>query len=133
MYNEKIKNHSSNPFNKKVLEDFTFHHKDNLTMCWDELEVYVLLENDIIENFSFEWDTSMLSTAWASILWEYVINKNIEEVLKLKYSDLEKLFEYEIPWRRKSASVLWLLNLINWIYKYKNINKSIDFDYLIDV
>ncbi len=131
MYNEIITHYSKNPFNKFEMEDATVSFFEDNDVCWDDLNIYLKIENNNIENWSFTWDTSIITTACWSIFWESIIWKNVEEVLSLDYSYLVELIEMEVTERRKKASVLALLATRNAIHKYLKDWITDDFDDII--
>lgn len=132
MYNETITFYSKTPPNKWVMSDFSVKHFEDNNICWDDLDVFLKIENDKILDFSFDWETAIITTACSSIFGESIIWMDIKEVLKLKYEYIEELVWMPISPRRKQASVLWMLSVINAIHKYLDDWITADFDDLID-
>ena len=132
MYNEKITYYAKNPVNKWELENYDVKFHEDNRVCWDDLTVYIKIKDNKIEEWSFTWDTTMMTTAWASIFWESIIDMDIDEVLKLDYNYIEELVWMPITRRRKQAAVLWLLTTINAINLYLNNWQKKYFDDLID-
>lgn len=132
MYNEIITFYSKNPPNRGELQDYTISKTQENLACGDDIEVFLKIEDGKIKDFSFEWDTSIISTACASIFWESIVWMTLEEVLNKKYSYIEELVWIEISPRRKNASVLWMLVTINAIHEYLKDEKVLDFDDLMD-
>ncbi len=118
MYNETITFYSKNPPNKAPLEHFNVKHYEDNNICWDDLEVYLQIENSHIVDFGFTWDTSIITTACASIFGESIIDLPIHEVLLMDYKTIEDLIGMEVSSRRKQASVLGLLTTRNAIHNY---------------
>ena len=110
-------------------DTITFY--ENNSICWDDLEVYLKIENNKITDFSFSWETAIITTACASIFWESIIWMDLQEILEKKYDYIEELIWMPVSPRRKQASVLWLLTTINAIHNYLWDWKTIDFDDLI--
>lgn len=133
MYNEIITFYSKNPPNHWILDDYTITRTQENLACWDDIEVYLKIEDNKITEFSFDWDTSIISTACASIFWESIIGMDIKDILDLKYSYIEKLVEMPISPRRKNASVLWMIVTQNAIHEYLNDWIVLDFDDLMDI
>jgi NifU-like protein involved in Fe-S cluster formation len=90
------------------------------------------IENRKIKDFSFDGDASIISTACASIFWEAIIWMTLENVITKKYSYIEELIWMEISPRRKNASVLWMIVVINAIHEYLKDWIVLDFDDLMD-
>lgn len=131
MYNEIITYYSKNPVNKWVLEDYDIEFWEENRTCWDDLKVYIKIQNNKIIAWSFMWDTAIITTACASIFWESIIWTDINEVLKLDYNYIEELIWWPVSERRKPASVLWLLTTRNAIHSYLNDSKIDIFDDII--
>lgn len=131
MYNDIITFYSKTPPNKWILEDYSVKHYEDNSVCWDDLEVYLKIEDSKIKDFSFDWDTAIITTACASILWESIIWMSLEEVMKKDYDYIESLIGMPVSTRRQNAAVLWLLTTINAIHKYLNDGIVLDFDDLI--
>jgi len=133
MYNETITYYSKTPPNKEVLENADVSFWEENRTCWDDLKVYIIIENDVIKKWSFEWDTAIITTACASIFWESIIGLNIQEVFDFGYSYIEDLIQAPISERRKKASVLWLLTTRNAIHTYIKDGKLDTFDDVLDI
>lgn len=129
MYNEVITYYSKNPFNKEKLENYDVEYYEENRSCWDDLIVYLKIVDNKVINWWFTWDTSIITTACASIFWESIIWMNLDEVLKFDYDYIEQLVWIPISEKRKAASVLWLLTTRNAIHLYLKdwtIDKSED-------
>jgi len=131
MYNETITYYSKNPFNKFEMDDFDVEYFEENEVCWDDLKIYLKIKDNKIENWSFTWDTAIITTACWSVYWESIIWMNLEEVLKLDYEYIVELIEEEVSDRRKKAAVLALLTTRNAIHKYLDDWVIDDFDDVI--
>lgn len=120
MFNETITFYSKTPPNKWVLNNYDISFREDNRTCWDDLKVYIKIDDNKITDWSFEGDTAIITTACASIFWESIIWMDIQEILKIKNDYIEELIELEVSSRRKQASVLWLLTTRNSIHKYLN-------------
>ena len=115
-----ISYYAKNPPNKKILEVYDITHYEDNSICWDDLEVYLRITDNIITEYGFTWDTAIITTACASIFWESIIGMPVAEVLTKDYNYIESLVEMPISPRRKPASVLGLLTTRNAIHQYLN-------------
>ncbi len=131
MYNETITFYSKTPPNKWELDNFTVKYFEDNNVCWDDLEVFLLIEEGVIKDFSFSWDTAIITTACASILGESIIGLSVYEVLDMDYKTIEELIGMEVSPRRKQASVLWLLTTRNAIHEHLQDGVRDTFDELI--
>jgi len=133
MYNETITYYSKTPPNKWVLEDADVSFWEENRTCWDDLKVYITIEDNIIKKWSFEGDTAIITTACASIFGESIIGMNTHEIFELWYSYIEELIEAPISTRRRQASVLWLLTTRNALHSYLWDGKIDVFDDVLDI
>ena len=131
MYNENIIYYSKNPFHKFEMKDFSISYFEENELCWDELKVYLKINDYKIIDWSFTWDTAIITTACCSIFWESIVWMNILEVLKFDFNYILELIEGSISDRRQKASVLGLLTTRNAIHKYLKDWKNDDFDDII--
>lgn len=131
MYNETITYYSKNPFNKFEMENPTISYFEENELCWDALTIFLKIEDNKILNWSFTWDTAIITTACTWVFWESIIWMDLDEVLELDYNYIVELIEDEVSDRRKKASVLGLLSTRNAIHKYLNDWIVDDFDDVI--
>lgn len=131
MYNETITFYSKTPPNKTALENFDVKHYEDNNICGDDLEVYLKIDNDTVSEFGFIGETSIITTACASILWESIIGQSLDDILEMDYSNIEELIGMEVSSRRKQASVLGLLTTRNAIHKYREDGITDVFDDII--
>lgn len=126
LYNDTIIAYSKNPPNRFAMENATIKHFEENRVCGDSLDVYLKIENNIIKDFSFEWDTTVITTAWASAVGEAIVGMEVSEVFNLD-SEFVKDIIGEVTPRRKNASVLWLLAIRNAVHQYLKDGKVDDF------
>lgn len=120
MYNDTIIYYSKNPTNKWVLDNYDVKHWEDNRTCWDDLKIYVKIDDNKVTNWSFKWETAIITTACASVFWESIIGMGIKEILNLDYKYIVELIGEEVSERRQKAAVLWLLTTRNAIHKYLN-------------
>ena len=133
MYNETITYYSKTPPNKGVLDDYDVSFWEENRTCWDDLKVYIKLENNTIKKWSFEWDTAIITTACASIFGESIIWMKVGEIFTLGYSYVEELIWMPISDRRKQASVLALLTTRNALHTLNWDGKTDIFDDVLSI
>ena len=80
LYQEVILDHSKNPQNFGILNQYTCTAEGNNPMCGDSLTVYVNIENNIISDVSYRARGCAISVASASIMSKIIKGKTIEEV-----------------------------------------------------
>ena len=80
LYQEVILDHSKNPQNFGILDQYTCTAEGVNPMCGDSLTVYVNVENNVISDVSFKARGCAISVASASIMSNIIKGKTIEEV-----------------------------------------------------
>ncbi len=120
MYNETIIYYSKSPVNKGKLDNYDIEFWEENRTCWDDLKVYLEIKDNVVTDWSFEWDTAIITTACASVFGESIVGMKLEEILTKDYWYIMELIESEVSERRRNASVLWLLTTRNAIHKYLN-------------
>ena len=118
MYNETIVYYSKNPVNKGELDNFDVEYFEENEICGDDLKVYIKIDDNKITDWSFTWETAIITTACASIFGEAIVWMTLQEVLEKWYDFIIELIESEVSSRRKNASLLGLLTTHNAIHKY---------------
>lgn len=116
--NEIITYYSKTPPNKFEMKDATLRWKEENRSCSDTIEVFLKIEDQKIVAWSFEWITSIITTACASIFWESIIGMELNEVLTKDYAYIVWLIGEEISPRRKKWAIFWILATRNAIHKY---------------
>ena len=62
--------YSQNPPNKGILEHASIHYRETNRVCADVVEVFLVLENNLLSEFSFDGYMSIIATACVSITGE---------------------------------------------------------------
>lgn len=120
MANEVITYYSKTPPNKFEMTDYTVKNAEDNRNCSDTMEVFLKIEDWKIQDWSFVWVTSIVTTACASVFWESIIWMNLDEVLEKKYEYIQELVWEEISPRRQKWAVFGLVATKNAIHKYLN-------------
>jgi len=104
MYRDEILDLYKNPRNSGKIENADLQLEGDNPSCGDHTEIYVKLENDIIEDIKHDSDACAICTASTSILTDEIKGLKTREVKSLD-SDwmLEKLGIEISPMRMKCA------------------------------
>ena len=135
LYQEVILDHNKNPRNFGELENYTHFAKGHNPLCGDNINLYLDIKDNIINEVKFNSSGCAISKASASVMTTILKGKTIEEAKTLfndfhtavtsapnsSYEDLNlgKLSVFcgvrEFPARVKCASLAWhtLLNAID--------------------
>ena len=71
----------NNPFNKQTKTDGYISANGNNISCIDDINVYIKINDDIIEDAYFDGEACAISTSSASIMLRKIIGMNIKDVL----------------------------------------------------
>jgi nitrogen fixation NifU-like protein len=127
LYQEVILDHNKRPRNFQVLEEANRTAVGHNPLCGDRITVYLKLEDDVIQDISFQGSGCAISTASASVMTETLKGKTLAEAEALfevfhalvtgkppaagKAPELGKLAAFsgvsEFPARVKCATLAW--------------------------
>ena len=122
LYQELIVDHGQRPRNFGPLACATHSSHGHNPLCGDDVEIFLVLKNGIIEDIRFTGKGCAISTASASLLLEAVKGKSAEDFQRLfknfhammlgeDYDDLGKLNVLDgvkgYPMRIKCATLAW--------------------------
>lgn len=119
--------YSRNPPNKAILENATIRYREANRVCADVVEVFLVIENNILTQFAFDGYMSIVATACVSITGELLEWWNIDEILFLNEEFIHENIGNDISPRRRYASLIGLLAIKNAIHQYKNDEFKEDF------
>ena len=83
LYNEKVMDHFRNPRNIGVLENANGIGEVGNAKCGDIMRIYLKIEDDIIQDVSFETFGCGSAIAASSVATELIKGKPISEAMKL--------------------------------------------------
>jgi nitrogen fixation NifU-like protein len=127
LYQQVILDHNKSPRNFRKLENANYEAEGYNPLCGDKIDVFVLLENDIVKDITFQGSGCAISKASASLMTSMLKGKNKAEAEELfnkfhdlitgklgdnpSIEDLGKLAVFagvkEFPARVKCASLAW--------------------------
>ena len=80
---EIILTHYENPINKKrVINEDYIKVRSNNESCIDDIDLYILIENDNIKDITFEGEACAITIASSSIMIKNLVGKTKEEATK---------------------------------------------------
>ena len=120
-----IMEHYTNPLNRDIIDDSRYIKvNSNSETCIDNLDIYVLFNDNKIEDIHFYGEACAISTSAASIMTRLLKNKSIKEVRKLikeykdmietgkEYNELEEALAYSDIYKQQNrkgcATIPWL-------------------------
>ncbi|MGI6369865.1 MAG: SUF system NifU family Fe-S cluster assembly protein [Ignavibacteria bacterium] len=134
LYQEVILDHNRNPRNFGEIENYTHHARGHNPLCGDQLDLFLIIENDVIQEVKFKGSGCAISKASASIMTTILKGKTANEAKKI-FDEFHKIITVnsdnsneninigklavfagvrEFPARVKCASLAWhtLLNAL---------------------
>lgn len=107
IYRQQILDHYRNPRNYGSLDDPTFTHVGENTMCGDVIELDVRLDaDDRIESVAFEGDGCAISQASASMLSERLVGMTLADLEALDTEYVTDMLGVNISPMRVKCAVL---------------------------
>lgn len=105
-YQEELLEHYKYPQNKKSISNPDFSAGEENPSCGDQIYIEGKVENNILSDIGFSGKGCVISQATASMLTEYCLEKNINELLTITQEDLLKLVGITLgPVRMKCATL----------------------------
>ncbi len=79
LYQQLILDHNQNPRNFREIEHVSHSANGHNPLCGDQLEVFLMVDNGIISDISFQGSGCAISKASASIMTSELKGKTVEE------------------------------------------------------
>lgn len=79
LYKTAILDHNRNPRNHGKPPKWTHQAEGLNAMCGDQVNVYMSIVDEVIEQISFDGDSCAISMASASMMTEFLANKTVSE------------------------------------------------------
>ncbi len=91
LYHELILDLNRRPLNKTKLTDFDYNHEEHNLLCGDTIEIFIKFDGNKIADIAWQGEGCAISTASASLLTDYLKNKNKSEIKKIDQARVLKL------------------------------------------
>ncbi len=122
-----LQSYAKDTKNNYEMQDYTIKCHEWNFICGDDVYVFLRIENDIVTEYSFSGNTSLVSKASASFLHDMIINQSLDAVLE-RWPEIFTNHGLTVSARRKNALYLPLLALRNAIHEYKNDGEMEEFE-----
>ncbi len=123
--------YSREPSNKGILENATIRYREHNRVCADVVEVFLVIEDNLLKQFSFDGYMSIVATACVSITGEILEWWSLDDILALNESFVHENIGDDISPRRRFASLIGLLAIKNAIHEYRQDGKKEDFSDIV--
>ncbi len=136
---ELIMEHYNNPINRDTINDDSYIKVNSSSEpCIDDIDLYVLIKDNIIEDIHFDGEACAISTSATSIMIKLIKGKSIDEVKRLmdeynnmietgeEKEDLKEALAYSNIYKqqnRKGCATIPWIGIKKAIEKYEKENK----------
>jgi len=105
LYREMILDHYKNPHKKGLLSPANIDYEEDNPVCGDHIHLTVQLDqNDVVSEVGWDGEGCAISQASASLLYESLIGKSLEEIRAINKDEILEMLGIELgPVRLKCA------------------------------
>lgn len=105
LYRELILDHYKNPRNAGILDPADINYEDDNPVCGDHIHLTLRTdENDVVTDVGWEGQGCAISQAAASMLYEMLVGKSLEEIRGTTKEDVLEMLGVQLgPVRLKCA------------------------------
>tara|TARA_Y100000310_G_scaffold342950_1_gene448395 strand:- start:814 stop:1269 length:456 start_codon:yes stop_codon:yes gene_type:complete len=111
IYKDNILDHYKHPHNFRELKEFTVKHREVNPVCGDEIELFIKIEDNIIEDITFSGKGCAISVAAASMLTDLLKGKPVDAINKVTNDTMMKVLGIKIGVVRMKCALLSLNTL----------------------
>ncbi len=83
LYQALILEHNRNPRRHRILEPCTHHASGRNPVCGDQVDLYLRLDGEVVEDAAFQGEGCAISTASASLMVELAPGRSVAELRAL--------------------------------------------------
>ena len=127
MYQEIILDSWRNPKNFGKIKNPDISFKDSNPSCGDIIQIDIKLNKNKIEEIKFNGSGCIISQAMASMLTDYVKNKNLNDIKKINKEEILKMLGINLSGMRIKCALLSLKVLKYGVYNYLGNNMEEDY------
>ena len=91
LYQQVLLDHNKNPRNFKVIENATNYAHGVNPLCGDDYHLFITIEEGTIKDIGFHGSGCAISKSVSSMMTTHIVDKAIEDVIKIKDSFIELL------------------------------------------
>ena len=124
IYRENILDHFKNPRNFGFLENSTINHKELNPVCGDQIEMFLHIKDNKIENVKFNGGGCAISIASASMLTERIKGINLMDLKNITKEEVLKMIGVPLGIVRGKCGLLSLKVLIKCIEEIEVKNEQ---------
>lgn len=95
-----------NPFHRGCHRDYSHHGHGVSSVCGDDVDLYIDVANDIVQDAYFEGNGCVICLGMASLLTEHLIGKTVAEIQGITEDEMLRLAGMEIDRRRRGCALV---------------------------
>lgn len=108
-----ILQHWREPFHRERRPDATFHGRSVGSPCGDEIDLYLFVEDRVIQDAFFTGDACTICLGMASLVTQHVVGQTVEEARGFTEAEVFQLAsDVEIPKTRHGCALVALTALL---------------------
>lgn len=119
LYSQNILDYYRNPRNFGTIKGPSVSFQATNPFCGDSITFDLQINRGKVQSAKFRGEGCAISLAAASILTEHIIGKNIADILKLTFDDMQNFLGISVTQRRMKCSLLGLFALQNGILTHE--------------
>ena len=124
MYREELLEHSKNPLNRGKIGNADASHHDFNSMCGDEIEIFIKINEEKVEDVKFSGTGCAISQAAASILTEHIKGMKLKEILAMHSDEVLGLIPFKMSYLRMKCGLLAMKAIQRAIVKRESVMKT---------
>lgn len=132
MQSETIHFYATNPQHMGEISDASIRYIEHNRVCGDDIEIFLVLEGNIIKKWSFTGKASMITIACSGLFGDVVQGVDFETLFSWNQGSIVRDTGITVSPRRKRAQVLALLATRNALHEYLKDGKRDDFSDVLD-
>lgn len=132
MQSETIHFYATNPQHMGGISDPTIRYIEHNRVCGDDIEVFLVIEDRKIKQWSFTGKASMITIACSGLFGDIVQGVDFETLFSWNQATIIRDTQITVSPRRYRAQVLALLATRNALHEYLQDGKKDDFSDVLD-
>ena len=118
IYSQEFLYYFKNQPHKKDLNRYSLSGKNANISCGDEIEIFLLVQDNIVKDIGYTSQGCAVSEASVSIFSENIIGKNINELKKLTPDDFLKMIPITLTTAREKCALVGYNAFLNCYEKH---------------
>lgn len=127
MQSETIHFYGTNPQHMGELPNPTIRYREYNRVCGDDIEVFLIIEDDTIKQWSFTGQASMITIACSGLFGDIVQGIDFNTLFSMNQESIVRDTGITVSPRRKRAQVLALVATRNAVHNYLSDGRKDDF------